>query len=160
MWSKPLLCRFRQPEENPLSPVPQGFAGFCPSRAWIGSTHSQITCVTNCATPRNIYFYLRCNPLRLALLARLAVPEKILALFACSIFSTAECAAPRFFRHRRRSAMHPKASALPTAQPPRNIYFYLRCNPLRLALLARLAVPEKILALFACSIFSTAECAV
>jgi len=86
---------------------------------------------------------LRCNPLRLALLARLAVPEKILALFACSIFSTAECAAPRFFRHRRRSAMHPKASALPTAQPPRNIYFYLRCNPLRLALLARLAVPEK-----------------
>ena len=31
---------------------------------------------TNCATPRNIYFYLRCNPLRLALLARLAVPEK------------------------------------------------------------------------------------
>ena len=21
MWSKPLLCRFRQPEENPLSPV-------------------------------------------------------------------------------------------------------------------------------------------
>ena len=57
-------------------------------------------------------------------------------------------------------AYSPKAGALPTAQPPRNIYFYLRCNPLRLALLARLAVPEKILALFACSIFSTAECAV
>ena len=44
LWSKPLLCRFRQPEENPLSPVPQGFAGFCPSRAWIGSTHSQTVC--------------------------------------------------------------------------------------------------------------------
>ena len=43
LWSKPLLCRFRQPEENPLSPVPQGFAGFCPSRAWIGSTHSQMS---------------------------------------------------------------------------------------------------------------------
>ena len=51
---------------------------------------SQSRRATNCAAPRNIYFYLRCNPLRLALLARLAVPEKILALFACSIFSTAE----------------------------------------------------------------------
>ena len=51
MWSKPLLCRFRQPEENPLSPVPQGFAGFCPSRAWIGSTHSQTRPDTNFAIP-------------------------------------------------------------------------------------------------------------
>ena len=51
MWSKPLLCRFRQPEENPLSPVPQGFAGFCPSRAWIGSTHSQTRRDTNFAIP-------------------------------------------------------------------------------------------------------------
>ena len=31
--------------------VPQGFAGFCPSRAWIGSTHSQSRRATNCATP-------------------------------------------------------------------------------------------------------------
>ena len=51
MWSKPLLCRFRQPGENPLSPVPQGFAGFCPSRAWIGSTHSQTRRDTNFAIP-------------------------------------------------------------------------------------------------------------
>ena len=51
MWSKPLLCRFRQPEENPLSPVPQGFAGFCPSRAWIGSTHTQTRRDTNFAIP-------------------------------------------------------------------------------------------------------------
>ena len=51
MWSKPLLCRFRQPEENPLSPVPQGIPGFCPSRAWIGSTHTQSRRATNCATP-------------------------------------------------------------------------------------------------------------
>ena len=51
MWSKPLLCRFRQPEENPLSPVPQGFVGFCPSRAWIGSTHSQTRRDTNFAIP-------------------------------------------------------------------------------------------------------------
>ena len=51
LWSKPLLCRFRQPGKNPLSPVPQGFAGFCPSRAWIGSTHSQSRRGTNSAIP-------------------------------------------------------------------------------------------------------------
>ena len=51
LWSKAILCRFRQPEENPLSPVPQGFAGFCPSRAWIGSTHSQMWNGTNSAIP-------------------------------------------------------------------------------------------------------------
>ena len=51
LWSKAILCRFRQPEENPLSPVPQGFAGFCPSRAWIGSTHSQMWHGTNSAIP-------------------------------------------------------------------------------------------------------------
>ena len=31
--------------------MPQGFAGFCPSRAWIGSTHSQSKRATNCANP-------------------------------------------------------------------------------------------------------------
>ena len=51
MWSKPLLRRFRQPEENPLSPVPQGIPGFCPNSSWIRSTHTQTTCATNCATP-------------------------------------------------------------------------------------------------------------
>ena len=44
MWSKPLLCRFRQPGKKPLLPVSQGFAGFCSSCAWIGSTHSQTVC--------------------------------------------------------------------------------------------------------------------
>ena len=63
LWSKLLLCRFRQPEENPLSPVPQGFAGFCPSRAWIGSTHSQTTRATNCANPGflGIQFCFNCG---------------------------------------------------------------------------------------------------
>ena len=56
MWSKPLLCRFRQPEETPLSPVPQGFAGLCPSRAWIGSTHSQTRRDTNFAIPGYSFF--------------------------------------------------------------------------------------------------------
>ena len=51
LWSKPFLCRFRQPGKNPLSPVPQGIPGFCPSRAWIGSTHSQSRRDTNFAIP-------------------------------------------------------------------------------------------------------------
>ena len=38
---------------------------------------------------------------------RLAVPEKIFALLACSIFSTAADAPPRCIRHWRRSAPHP-----------------------------------------------------
>ena len=38
---------------------------------------------------------------------RLAVPEKIFALLACSIFSTAAGAPPRCIRHWRRSAPHP-----------------------------------------------------
>ena len=56
MWSKPLLHRFLQPEENPLSPVPQGIPGFCPSRAWIGSTHSQTRRDTNFAIPGYLLF--------------------------------------------------------------------------------------------------------
>ena len=51
MWSKPLLCRFRQPGKKPLLPVSQGFAGFCSSCAWIGSTHSQTRRDTNFAIP-------------------------------------------------------------------------------------------------------------
>ena len=38
---------------------------------------------------------------------RLAVPEKIFALFVRSIFSTATDSPPRFIRHRRRSAPNP-----------------------------------------------------
>ena len=45
------MCRFRQPEGNPLSPVPQGFVGFCPNSSWIGSTHSQTRRDTNFAIP-------------------------------------------------------------------------------------------------------------
>ena len=46
---------------------------------------------------------------------RLAVPEKIFALFACLIFSTAADAPPRCIRHRRRSAPHP--------HPPRPLLY-------------------------------------
>ena len=123
LWSKPLLCRFPQSGKVPQTQASQGFAAFCLTLSRIPPRHSQSKRATNCATPRNVYFYLRCNPLRLALLARLAVPEKILALFACSIFSTAECAAPRFFRHRRRSAMHSQSKrATNCAAPPKYLF--------------------------------------
>ena len=71
-------------------------------------------------TPKLYYFFCP-----LALLARLAVPEKILALSACSIFSTAARAPPRCIRHRRRSASHPKVQALPTALHPDIFSFVL-----------------------------------
>lgn len=48
--------------------------------------------------------------------ARLAVPEKIFALFVCSIFSTATDSPPRFIRHRRRSAPNPYPPRPPSHQ--------------------------------------------
>ena len=85
---------------------------------------------------------------------QLRSPPKYLFLLAL------QSAAPRFFRHRRRSAMHPKASALPTALHP-EIFIFI-CAAIRCALLCSpgLRFLKKILALFACSTFSTAECAV
>ena len=47
---------------------------------------------------------------------RLAVPEKIFALLACSIFSTAAGAPPRCIRHWRRSAPHPHPPRPPHPQ--------------------------------------------
>ena len=116
LWSKPLLCRFLQSGKIQQTPVSQGFAAFHLAMSRLAPRHTQSKRATNCATPRNYIIFCP-----LALLARLAVPEKILALFACSIFSTAARAPPRCIRHRRRSASHPKVQALPTAQPPRNI---------------------------------------
>ena len=52
MWSKLLLCRFRQPGKNPLLPVLQGFAAFHPAPSRIPPRHSQSRRATNCATPR------------------------------------------------------------------------------------------------------------
>ena len=97
---------------------------------------------------------------------RLAVPEKIFALPACSIFSTAAGAPPRFIRHWRRSAPHP----LPLPRSgggavwANNCLFkfqsrqrdFLRLTPRQIAVLAALRCPKKIFALLACSIFSTA----
>ena len=84
---------------------------------------------------------------------RLAVPEKIFALPACSIFSTAAGAPPRFIRHWRRSAPHP----LPLPRSgggavwANNCLFkfqsrqrdFLRLTPRQIAVLAALRCPKK-----------------
>ena len=51
VWSKPLLCRFRQSVEIPQMQVLQGFAAFRLAPSRIPPRRSQITCATNCATP-------------------------------------------------------------------------------------------------------------
>ena len=51
MWSKPLLCYFRQSVEIPKTQALQGFAAFRLILSRIQPRHSQITCATNCATP-------------------------------------------------------------------------------------------------------------
>ena len=57
LWSKPLLCRFRQPEKNPLSSVLQGFAAFRLTPSRIPPRHSQTSRATSCATPRLVKIF-------------------------------------------------------------------------------------------------------
>ena len=63
MWSKPLLCRLRQPGEIPQTQVPQGFAAFRLALSRIPPRHSQTTRATNCANPGflGIQFCSRCG---------------------------------------------------------------------------------------------------
>ena len=84
---------------------------------------------------------------------RLAVPEKIFALLACSIFSTAAGAPPRCIRHWRCSAPHP----LPLPRSGGGAVWansclfkfrsrqrdFLRCTPWPIAVLAALRCPKK-----------------
>ena len=56
LWSKPLLCRFRQSEKVPQTQVSQGFAAFRLTLSRIQPRHTQITCATNCATPGYSFF--------------------------------------------------------------------------------------------------------
>ena len=51
LWSKTLLCRFRQPMEIPQTQVLQGFAAFFPVPSRIQPRHSQIKRDTSFATP-------------------------------------------------------------------------------------------------------------
>ena len=52
MWSKPLLCRFRQSGKIQQTQVLQGFAAFHNAPSRIPPRHSQSRRATNCATPR------------------------------------------------------------------------------------------------------------
>ena len=56
MWSKPLLCRLRQPGEIPQTQVPQGFAAFRLALSRIPPRHSQSRRATSCATPGYVLF--------------------------------------------------------------------------------------------------------
>ena len=57
MWSKPLLCRFRQSGEILQTQVSQGFAVFRLALFRIPPRHSQSRRATNCATPGYSVFY-------------------------------------------------------------------------------------------------------
>ena len=52
MWSKPLLCCFRQSGKIQQTQVLQGFAAFHNAPSRIPPWHSQSKRATNCATPR------------------------------------------------------------------------------------------------------------
>ena len=51
MWSKPLLCRFRQSEKIPQTQASQGFAAFRLAMSRIAPRHSQTRRDTNFAIP-------------------------------------------------------------------------------------------------------------
>ena len=63
LWSKPLLCRFRQSGEIPQTQVSQGFATFRLTLSRIPPRHSQSKRATNCANPGFlvIQFCTRCG---------------------------------------------------------------------------------------------------
>ena len=63
LWSKPLLCRFRQPGEIQQTQVSQGFAAFRLTLSRIPPRHSQTTRATNCANPGflSIQFCFNCG---------------------------------------------------------------------------------------------------
>ena len=63
MWSKPLLCRFRQSGKIQQTQVLQGFAAFHNAPSRIPPRHSQTTRATNCANPGflGIQFCSRCG---------------------------------------------------------------------------------------------------
>ena len=63
MWSKPLLCRFRQSGKILQTQVSQGFAAFRLALFRIPPRHSQTTRATNCANPGflGIQFCFNCG---------------------------------------------------------------------------------------------------
>ena len=56
LWSKLLLCRFRQPGKIPQTKVLQGFVAFRPALSRIPPRHTQSRRATSCATPGYVLF--------------------------------------------------------------------------------------------------------
>ncbi len=133
MWSKPLLCRFRQSEEIPQRQVSQGFAAFRLALPRIPTRHSQIKRDTNFATPG---YSLSCHDTT----ASGKNKDYSVCGHLCgqSCFCAAFCNRGKSRKCRRRKALRrftlprpgyrhgtPKAGALPTALHP-VMYFSAR----------------------------------
>ena len=133
MWSKPLLCRFRQPGEIQQTQVSQGFAAFRLTLSRIHPRHSQIKRDTNFATPG---YSLSCHDTT----ASGKNKDYSVCGHLCgqSCFCAAFCNRGKSRKCRRRKALRrftlprpgyrhgtPKAGALPAALHP-DMYFSAR----------------------------------
>ena len=123
MWSKAILCRFRQSWKVPQTQVLQGFAAFRFAMPRIPPRHSQSRRATNCATPRYIWFFYLVIFAKHSITIRCASLKNIVALLA---WSASHCS---LFFHLRAS---PESSAgrgeplRPTALHP-DIFDFLLC---------------------------------
>ena len=143
MWSKPLLCRFRQSGKIPQTQALQGFAAFRLALSRIRPRHSQSKRATNCANPGFlvIEFCARCG--------QTCGQAVFLTISACGgsacivgvsrdcghgVFRleggatrsqsrrATNCATPRYEVRRSGWAYSPKSSAIPTSLYP-DIWF-------------------------------------
>ena len=130
MWSKAILCRFRQPEKNPLSPVSQGFAAFRLILSRIQPRHSQTRRDTNFAIPGYSLFChdttARGKNKVFSVCGHLCGQSRFCAVFGNRVKSRKRrCRkALRRFALPRPGYRHgtPKASALPTALHPDTVF--------------------------------------
>jgi len=120
------LCRFRQPEKNPLLPVSQGFAAFRLTLSRIPPRHTQIKRDTNFATPGYSLFChdttARGKNKDFSVCGHSCGQNRFCAVF-CNRGKSRKCRchkALRCFALPRPGYRHgtPKAGALPTAQHP------------------------------------------
>ena len=126
LWSKPLLCRFRQSGEIPQSQVLQGFAAFFPVPSRIPPRHTQIKRATNCAIPG--YLILNHYSTKFVRLKDFSVCGHLCGQdHFCAVFGnrwkSRKCRCHKALRHfalPRPGCRHgtPKPPALPTALIP------------------------------------------
>ena len=130
LWSKPLLCRFRQPGEIQQTQVLQGFAAFRLALFRIPPRHTQIKRDTSFATPGYSFF---CHDTTasgknkaFSVCGHLCGQSRCCAAF-CNREKSSKC---RCHKALRRFALPcpgyrhstPKASALPTALHPDTVF--------------------------------------